>query len=236
MKKFILFIKTIIKHWKYIIPSIYFNFKHLPIKQAFLLPIILNKPHCNNLSGKIIIESDEITTGMIQLGVFCCRMYPNTGIQISNEGKLIFKGKCTIGNNSFIVTGKNGCIIFGNEFVASSSLRISSFCGIEFGTGTQIGWECIFMDTNFHPLYDIEKEIFRKAYGKIKIGNYNWFCNSCLIMHSVETPERCIFGARSILHRSNKFEAYCVHGDSPLKILARNVMIINGQEHITDYN
>lgn len=48
------------------------------------------------------------------------------------------------------------------------------------------------MDTNFHPLYDMEKDSFKRAYGPIKIGDYNWFAMQCKVMHSVETPERCI--------------------------------------------
>ena len=91
------------------------------------------------------------------------------------------------------------------------------------------------MDTNFHPLYDMEKKHFKRAYGKIEIGDYNWFGSQCFIMPGVKTPERCIFGARSMVTRGTQFESYCVHGGSPLHILSRNVMRIIGQDTIDKY-
>lgn len=55
-------------------------------------------------------------------------------------------------------------------------------------------------------------------------------------MHSVTTPERCIFGMGSVLTRGAKYESYCVHGGSPIRVLSRNVMRVYGQDRITDYN
>lgn len=85
-------------------------------------------------------------------------------------------------------------------------------------------------------LYDMEKDSFKRAYGPIKIGDYNWFGMQCKVMHSVETPERCIFGMGSVVGRGCKFESYCVHGGSPLRVLTRNVMRVVGKDFITNYN
>lgn len=71
-------------------------------------------------------------------------------------GKIIFKGGCYINNNSFIVQGADSTIIFGEDFVAST-LKIISFKHIEFGAHVSVGWDVLFMDSNFHPLYDMEK-------------------------------------------------------------------------------
>ena len=85
-------------------------------------------------------------------------MYPNSGIHITQwGGEIIFKGRCTIGNNSFLVQGADSRIVFGDEFCATTSVKIVSFKGIECGTYVSVGWDCVFMDTNFHPLYDMEK-------------------------------------------------------------------------------
>ena len=161
-------------------------------------------------------------------------MYPDNGIHWMHEGKIVFKGKCRIPNNSFIVTGKQGNIEFGDDFLASP-VKLISFIGIKFGVHTRLGWDTIVMDTNFHPLYDMEKEEFKKAYGKIEIGDANWFGTQCIIMHSVKTPERCIFGMRSVVTRGGHYESYCVHGGSPIRILSRNVMRIYGQDKISEY-
>lgn len=157
-------------------------------------------------------------------------------ISHNGGGKIVFKGSCYINNNSYIVQGPASTIIFGDDFVASTSAKIISFKGIEFGEHTRMGWEVLVMDTNFHPLYDMEREQFKRAYGTIKIGPYNWFATQCKVMHSVTTPERCVFGMGSVLTRGAKYESYCVHGGSPIRVLSRNVMRVYGKDRITDYN
>ena len=55
-------------------------------------------------------------------------------------------------------------------------------------------------------------------------------------MPRVKTPERCIFGIRSIVTRGAIFESYCVHGGSPLRVLSRNVMRDYDNDLIKDYS
>ena len=216
--------------------TIFFNFYHLPFNQAIKLPIWLYKAKLYDLfKGKVEIDSHSIKPGMIRLGFMGGHMYPNNGIQIWNKGKIIFHGRCAIGNNSSIITGKEGVLEFGEDFIASVAARIMCYIGVKFGDYVRLGYEIMLMDTNFHPLYDMEKKRFKRAYGKIEIGDYNWFGAQCFIMHSVKTPERCIFGARSMLTRGSQFESYCVHGGSPLRVLNRNVMRIIGQDRIDKY-
>ncbi len=217
------------------IPSIFFNFHYLPFKQAVKLPILLKKPHFRKLGGKVIIESDNIRRGMIRLGFNRVNIYPDNGISWLNEGIIIFKGKVSIGSDSYIVVRHNGQIIFGDDFSCSAAIKLVSCIGIEFKEGAHFGWDCLVMDTNFHPLYDTENKRFKKAYGRITIGANNWFSTQCMIMHSVETPERCIFGARSIVTRGGHYESYCLHGGSPIHVLSRNVMRIYGEDQITEY-
>ncbi len=218
------------KIWKnrrdvyYITSSIYFNFKFLPLKQAVKLPILLYKPELLKSKGQIKLDAPKIYYGMIRLGFRRASIYPNTGITWENNGgTVVFKGKCNIGANSFISIANTGSIIFGNDFKTTASLKLVSYVGISFGTGTRIGWDCIFMDSNFHPLKKLETGEKKKASGAISIGNYNWFGNRCTIMHSVNTPERCIFGLTSIITRGTKYESYCVHGGNPVKVLTRGV-------------
>ena len=221
---------------KALIPSLFFNFYYLPFKQAIKLPIMINKPHLHRMGGKIKIEG-PVKHNMIRLGFFGGHMYPNNGIHWTQEGgTIIFRGKCRIGNNSFIVQGKDSTIEFGDDFMASTSLKLISFKSIRFGNHVSLGWECIIMDTNFHPLYDMEKERFKKAFGPIVIGDYNWLGSQCKVMHSVTTPERCIFGLGSLLTHGGQYESYCVHGGSPIRVLSRNVMRMFGQDTIRDYN
>ena len=232
MRKYIKNVKYIFNLW---LPSIRFNFHYLPFTQAIKLPILLMKPKFLGLRGKVIIDSSTIKTGMIQMGFNMVDIYPDSGITWNNRGTVIFKGETRIGSDSYISVGATGNVTFGNNFRATAALKLVSYIGVEFGEFNNIGWNSLIMDTNFHPIYDMEKERFKKAYGRIRIGDYNWLGNQCIVMHSVETPERCIFGLRSTLTRGCQYESYCVHGGNPLHVLSRNVMRIPGQDTIIEY-
>lgn len=218
-----------------LLPSLWFNFKYLPFKQAIKLPILLYKPTFLKLKGTVVIDSANIRLGMIKLGMFTSATHPNTGITIRNEGQLVFKGKCHIGNDTYVICGKHGKIIFGDDFRATCGMKIISECGISFGEHTLLGWGVVAIDTNFHPLYDMEKEKFKKAFAPIVIGKNNWFGMNCLIMPGVTTPEYCIFGARTVVTRGGHYESYCVHGGSPIRVLSRNVQRIIGKDSVKDY-
>lgn len=220
-----------------LIPSLYINFWYLPFKQAIRFPILIRKPHFHTIGkGRIVIDAPRIYTGMIRLGTFEVATFPDNGISLKHEGLIIFRGKCRIGNDCHIVCGKHGKITFGQGFMATAGLKMVSQCGITFGKYARIGWGSIIIDTNFHPLYDMEKKRFKKPFGEIHIGDNNWLGLQCVMMPGVTTPERCIFGARTVITRGGNYEPYCVHGGSPVRVLSRNVMRIIGQDQIKDYS
>ena len=149
---------------------------------------------------------------------------------------MVFKGKCQIGNDSYVIVGKQGSLIFGDNFRANAGLKLVSECSITFGEHTLFGWGVICMDTNFHPLYDMGEKKFKHAFSPIVIGKNNWFSTQCYIMYGVQTPECCISAARSIITRSGKYESYCVHGVSPIRVLTRNVMSDYKNDQIMNYS
>lgn len=208
-----------------ILYSIYFNFYYLPFKHAIKLPILLYKPHFISLRGKVMIDDCNVKFGMIRLGFRECGVYANSGITWENKGgHVTFKGRCMIGNDSFLSFGTKTDVIFGDDFRNTAGLKLVSGKGITFGRGTRLGWGVLVMDTNFHPLYDMKRKIYKKASGSIEIGDYNWFGTQCKIMHSVKTPERCIFGMNTIVTRNCEMKSYCVMGGSPVRVLSENVM------------
>lgn len=54
--------------------------------------------------------------------------------------------------------------------MATSGLKLITFKSVEFKKKNIFDWECIVMDTDFCPLFDI-KTIVQKGYGPIKIGD-----------------------------------------------------------------
>lgn len=210
---------------RYLHQTIWFNFHYLPFKQAIKLPIFVYKMKMKDMRGKVIIDSENIQRGMITLGFNIVSLFPENGIMWDNHGgEIVFRGKCQIGNDSYLSFGKHTKVVFGDDFNSTARFRCVSYRGITFGKSARIGWDTLIMDTNFHPLYDMEKKKFKKASAPINIGDYNWFGTQCKVMAGTNTPERCIFGMNSIVTRSSEMESYCVMGGTPLRILSRNVM------------
>ena len=216
-----------------ILPTIYFNFHYLPFRQAIKLPILLYKPKLLKMKGNVKIGGGKINTGMIKLGFRTCSIYPNHGITWENHGgTVLFQGTCHIGNDSYLTFGEKTTVTFGDDFKNTASLKLVSYRSIVFGRSTRLGWGVLVMDTNFHPLYDMDRQVYKRASGPIAIGDYNWFGTQCKIMHSVKTPERCIFGMNTVVTRNCEMKSYCVMGGSPVRILSEHVM--RDYEHDTE--
>jgi acetyltransferase-like isoleucine patch superfamily enzyme len=230
-------IKDLKKIFRYrsLLKTIYFNFHYLPLKQAWKLPILLYKPNLRCCKGKIILkpENGKIRHGMVKLGFYQVSIYPNSGVMWENKGgTIIFKGTCDFGNDTYLSFGENALVEISEGFNASAGVKIISYHGIKFGLYDSLGWGVLIMDTNFHPLYDLEKKKFKSAGGAIEIGDHNWFATQCKVMHSVKTPERCIFGMGTVITRGSEMKPYCVMGGSPVRVLKENVIRIVGHDSV----
>jgi len=220
---------------RYIIPTLYFNFHYLPFRQAIKLPIILYKPHLLKCKGIIKIEPEDgrIRHGMIQMGARIVSVYPDNGITWENHGGIVvFRGNCRFGGDSYISVGPLGKLDIGHHFAATAGMKLVCYHNTTFQRYVGFGWGSLCTDTNFHPIYDMKKKKYGKAHGPIVIGEYNWFGTGCKVMHSVTTPERCIFGMGTTVTRNCVKKSYCVMGGSPVQILRENVM--RDYEHDTE--
>ncbi len=197
------------------------------------MPILLYKPKFIKLQGKIIISSPNISTGMIQLGRTIVPIYPNKGIIIENRGIIEFKGACEIGNNSALCIGEKGKLTIGEKTVASTSLKIVCFYSITLGKKTRIGWDCTFMDTDFHKMTKLDGS-YTKGYGAIKIGNCNWFGTKCHILKRTETPDYCTVSATTLLNKKYDIPPYSVIGGNPATQVATG-LYRNVEDDVIEY-
>lgn len=70
------------------LPSLYFNIKYLPLRQALRMPILVHKPHYWKMKSKLVIDA-SLKYGMIRLGFLGGHMYPNNGIAFTLQGGTI---------------------------------------------------------------------------------------------------------------------------------------------------
>ena len=222
--------KIVKKMWIYrcyfrsLLYSIYFNFRFLPFKQAVHFPILFYKPCFGKLKGKIIIDSEHVTMGMIHLGAMECSLYPNSGIVFENHGGIVvFKGICCIGNASAISVGKNGYLEFGYHFKATAQFRCVAYHYVKFGDKCRFGWDCLVMDSDLHKL---KKECggYTKGYGCVKLGNSNWIGTRSFILKNTETSDFCIIAGGSRVSGKHMYEKKVIIGNSSdVKLLKEGV-------------
>lgn len=186
----------------YLHQIIYVNFHYLPFSQAKRLPIwvkfrngISSKYH----KGKISIECDNLEFGMIELGVL---QYDEEreGMFFSNKGEIVFKGRAHFSNSNVLKVSDKGKLILGDG-VGISTSKITCTKKITIGKGTFLGVGTTVMDSDFHPIIDIEGQCYVNTSIPIKIGDYNWIGGDSLILKGTKTPNHCIVSSRSVLNK-----------------------------------
>lgn len=180
--------------------TIYFNFKMLPFKQACKLPIWLYKPRFDSLSGcvKIDCPKNQLKPGMIHIGNLRNNLFPNNGCMLDIKGELTFKGTCRFGNNTNISVGKRGKLVIEDGVSCGTSLKIACYHSISFGKDVHVGWDCLFMDTDFHSLIR-ENGTRTRGYAPIVIGEGAWLGTGCKIFKRTQIPAHCIVSGMTIL-------------------------------------
>lgn len=203
-----IFKKIMNNKWKLraFIPSVIFNFKYLSFSQAIHMPILIYKGKLKNMTGKIRI-CGPVKFGMIRLGINLVSIYPNSGIFLENRGQMTFKGKTSIGNNSAISVGETGELEFGDNFIATSGIKIACFHSVTFDENVLIGWNTQIIDSDFHTIkYEDGRK--SKGYGAVNVGKNVWIANNCKVYKDVSIPDHCVVGADTILHKSIDIPSY----------------------------
>lgn len=160
---------------------------------------------------------------MIKLGIHGVDIYSNNGIMFSNSGHIIFRGQCHLGSGVKLSVHKDGILSFGNGFCATAELKVVCTNSISFGDKVLVGWENIFMDTNFHKLITTDGMPYGKVSAPICIGNECWFGFRCTTMPGTEIPKRCVIASNSLLNKKYEISPYSLLAGSPAVVKKEGV-------------
>lgn len=213
--------------------TVIFNFTTLPLKQAVKFPIFLyGKVRFYSLEGKIKIEGPVITK-MIKIGAnrgLLSGYDKSTSIALFKGGSILFKGNVDIGMGSFLRIG--GDLSIENNVDIGADCRI--FCDyiIELEEEVHIAFQSRIMDTNFHPLINIEtREVYpiKKA---VKIGAKSWVASCTHIMPGSVIKKETIVSSNSMVNKDfSKSEGdKMVLGGVPARILRTGMLSIHSSQ------
>lgn len=183
--------------------SIYFNFRVLPLKQAIKMPFhVFVKPTILCNTGKIILDTPNVSRFMIQLGRQRTPISQPRDFILKNRGTIVFKGKCRLGHHLLIQVGKDGYLEFGDQSGMNSGSRIVCQKKIIFKYKARSSWDCQFYDTNFHPIIDMVRNEPIKMQAPIVIGEKVWIGHNVIISKGVKLADNIIVSSGSVVKKS----------------------------------
>lgn len=142
-------------------------------------------------------------------------------------GCIELKGKATFGHGSRISVGKDGVLIVGNQFYNTAAMTIVCQKRIILGDNVITSWNTLVMDTDWHPIINIETSDILPISKEIIIGDNVWLCTRCVLLKGTVIPDGCIVGANSLC--SKRFEtANSLIAGNPATVRKNNVTMYKG--------
>ncbi len=203
--------------------TVVFNLKYFPFKTAVKLPVLLSgNVFLHKTKGRIIING-PIKTGMIQIGYAEVALsdFKRSRAIWEVHGDVIFNGKTFITHGCKINVMENAQLIFGDNVVISTETSIVVQKKIEIGNNSGISWECLVMDTDFHPIYDSDNNIINPA-KEILIGDNVWVGCRCTVLKGTIIPNGSIIAASSMVNKSLSGDN-CIFGGQPTRVLKSDI-------------
>ena len=145
---------------------------------------------------------------MIKLGFPLISIYRGKGINIENNGTIIFKGKAGIGANAGISVGSYGKLTLGNEFFNSYGLKIICHHEITTDYRVRLGFETFMSDTDLHSMKSEDGKSYTKGFGKIIFGHEIWAGSFCKFYKNTVIPSLCTISSNTLINKKIECEPY----------------------------
>ncbi len=198
--------------------SILFNFHYLPWRKAVKLPILFETvPTFLCLKGNVRIASEHISTGMIRFGGRFAPFERRKNVRWQNVGTITFAGNAYFGHHVFISVGENAELYIGADSTFSHNVKIISEDRISLGDKCRVSWDCIIIDTDFHPLIDMVRNKPVQMRASILVGNGVWIGHNCVISKGCRLADNITVSSGSVVKGRFK-NPNTIIGGNPAKI------------------
>lgn len=130
----------------------------------------------------------------------CCYPAPNL---IIIEGQLIIHGSgChKFGPGGNLTIRPTGILEIGNNFSIGHFSNIVVSAHSRIGDNNMHSWENLYMDTDYHPIFDASGKCINKSKGFV-FGNDVWIGARCTILKGVSIADGVILASRSLVTKS----------------------------------
>ena len=134
-------------------------------------------------------------------------------------GKLDVEESASIGRGCRLDIGEFGSVSFGRDVVVNCNTTLIIMHHLEIGDQCRIGWDCQFLDEDFHTLsYPGQKETAEN----IIIGNRVWIGCGVKIYKGTVIPGGCVVASDSVVKGIYTKERALI-GGVPARVLKEDV-------------
>lgn len=216
--------------WKIsLIKTLFYNLRYLPFRKACKMPILIGTMTKVRKFGTINLP-DYCYTGIFTLGVNVidgCEEKSDYAI-IYNDGVINITGKTWLNWGCKLFVKKGAMINFGNRVKFGCKSRIICYKSITIGDDVRFSWEEQLFDTDFHFLYNIDKDEYYPRTKPVKIGNRVFVGNRCSISKGTKIPDGSVISSCSKVGGdfSKEGENLLILGN-PAKVVKKNVEMVN---------
>lgn len=205
------------------IKTIWFNFKALPIKQAYKLPFLIGFNVKINHVGKILLVTKS-SIALVSIGVIRFNgletNYPQT--VFTNVGTISFAGRAKFHPGAKLVVYPKSNLIIGNRVSIGSMTKIVCYRSVKIGNDVQISWDSQVFDTDFHFLHNVIKNKYYPRQKEVVIEDNVFVGNSCTVGKGTYLPNGSVVSCCSKVSGDFKEEGYnLLLAGNPAKIIAR---------------
>lgn len=212
-----------------------FNLRYFDLKTALKRPVFIYNDTDVFWIGKVVLDAKNIYKGMIRIGYWPMKAHNRT--RIAKGGTIIFHGSLDIWGGAIIEGG--GTLEFGDNVMLGESSKIMNEERMVFEDHIRVGYDCTFMDTDYHYIIDTQTHKAHRNKGEVVIGEGTWISSTCKIMKGTRLPKNSIVGGGSLVNHDFSAEEPCQifvgTPAKPVKSNQRRIFNVKVEDELNKY-
>jgi acetyltransferase-like isoleucine patch superfamily enzyme len=180
-----------------IIKTLCLNLRWFGLRKGFTFPVVIFKHVHISVQGKITSND-----GRLYIGAYSHYMGRKSLFYIKEESQLILEGKNIISEGTITILEPKSCLTLKGGNIGRYSV-IRSLKKITIGKDYNISWDVTIMDSDTHPIFQIENSsIVINEDKEIRIGEHVWVSAGARILKGSNIQDGAVIAAGSIISKT----------------------------------
>ena len=180
------------------------------------MPIFINygsKFLCKSKNGIVFLK--PLQPNMLSIN-------DGNSIKVDKGAKIVFTGsKACFNYKNIVLISSAGVLEIGNNFWANGEAEFNCRKGLKFGDDVLISVHVMFLDTDYHPIFNLQGDKINHD-REIIIGNKVWIGCNVTILKGAQIGNNIVIGAGSLVAGKLLAEnsIYC---GNPIKLMKSGI-------------